>query len=183
MANGYDAGLGTSDMVFSDIPVEDTTSIPVSGVLQDSSYGGPSGGGIGPTGWIDPTLDSTGDEGYVDSAGALGGGNSTSSNDANASTPAQGSPLGSFASIIQNLEGIAIGGAAIANAVEGRTGSTTIGRRGQSAPVRGSRPSVLDRLFGPSTTSTKTGTTSVIAMAVIVTLIVGLGFLVYRGIR
>ncbi len=42
---------------------------------------------------VDLSIDSSGDEGYVDSAGLLGGGNSVSSNSPNETCPAPGSPV------------------------------------------------------------------------------------------
>lgn len=170
------------DMVFDDMPVEDTTTIPAGNVLQDPNFVGPvQPGGVG-AGWIDPNLDSTGDEGYVDSSGSLGGGNSTSSNDPTESAPAPGSPVSSWGSIIKSLEGAGVAAATVANAVEGKTAGYPLGKKGQSAPVRGSAPSILDRLFGPTTTSSNAGKTSMVATLLLVAVVIGLGYLVYKGV-
>jgi hypothetical protein len=171
------------EMMFGDIPVEDTTMVSAGTALQDPNFVGPvQPGGVG-AGWIDPNLDSTGDEGYVDSSGSLGGGNSTSSNDPTESAPAPGSPVSSWSSIIKNLEGLGVASATVANAVEGKSTSNKIGRPGQSASVKGSAPSILDRLFGPTTTQSNAGKTSMVAILLIVAVVIGLGYLVYKGVR
>lgn len=175
------------------IPIE-TTDVALPDTLDVSSY---TDLGITPTnvvGPIDTSIDSTGDEGYVDSAGSLGGGNSTSSNDPNATDPAPGSPTSSFSSVASTLEDLtklATTGAQLANAIEGPSRSTLVGRTGQSAPVRSSKPSFLQSLFGSASgqaagvnaSATGATTTGFATVGFIAAIILGLGFLVWRAVR
>lgn len=157
---------------------------------------------------IDTAIDSTGDEGYADSSGTLGGGNSVSSNDPNALDPAPGSPVAAGAShwsFLEDFTKIATAGASIALAVEGPSGRTPIGRTGQSAPV-GTQTSFLQKLFGVKPASTPkpsffqsllgassgqvsgvnsgaSGTVGLATVALIGAVVLGLGFLVWKAVK
>lgn len=159
---------------------------------------------------IDTSLDSSGDEGYADSSGSLGGGNSVSSNDPNATEPAPGSPVAATSSHWPSLEDItkiAVSGAQIATAIEGPSYSSQTGRYGQSAPV-GRQQAFFQKLFGvqpaasvarpsffqsflgavsgrasgvnPSSTS---GTVGFATVAFIGVIVLGLGFLVWKAVK
>lgn len=166
---------------------------------------------IAPSG-VNTAIDASGDEGYVDSAGLLGGGNSTSSNNPNETCPAQGSPVSSATSIgstLENILQIGVAGAKIATAIEGPTVATPYGRTGQSSPVYGAnQPSLLQRLFGQSApvvgnkpswwqslfgatsgqvsgvnTASPTGAAGLVTIAVVGAVVLGLGFLVWRAVK
>jgi hypothetical protein len=198
------------------IPIE-TTNFALPDTLT-----APSDLGITPTNVVGPlpdtstisgadvSIDSTGDEGYVDSAGLLGGGNSTSSNNPDETCPAPGSPVAGATPGFnwEDLTRIAVAGAQVATAIEGpstrtptgRTGqsSTYYGARqpsllqrlfGQSAPVRGSKPSFLQSLLGTTSGATSgvnpsaSGMTGAVTILFVGVVILGLGFLVWRAVR
>jgi hypothetical protein len=139
-----------------DIALPDTLTAPdISSDPAISSIPGYSPSGVQ---GIDTSIDSTGDEGYVDSAGLLGGGNSTSSNNPDETCPAPGSPVSvphtssaGGGSLLEDLTRIAVAGTQIATAIEGPSGRTPIGRTGQTGTYYGTKQQTLfQRLFGQS---------------------------------
>lgn len=183
-------------------------SLPdVSGDPSISSIPGYSPSGVQ---GIDTAIDSSGDEGYADSSGSLGGGNSVSSNDPNSTLPAPGSPVASTSFHWPSLEDftkIATVGAQLAVAIEGPSGRTPTGRQGQSAPV-GVQQSFMQRLFGvqPAASAAKpsffqsllgavsgqtsganpasaSGQVGFATIAFIGVVVAGLGFLVWKAVK
>jgi len=201
---GYDPSAGSGV----DAGIDSFSFDPTAYNLPDLSSD-PSISTIPASTGVDTSIDSSGDEGYADSSGNLGGGNSVSSNDPNATEPAPGSPVAATSfhwPSLEDITRIAVSGAQIATAIEGPSGRTPIGRTGQSAPV-GTQQTFLQKLFGVKPASapkpgflqsllgavsgqasgvnstSSSGTVGFFTIAFIGVVVLGLGFLVWKAVK